>query len=239
MSTEPSLDPTEPISPEAVLVSPELREPALARARQFPTGVPRAASRQPAVTRVEAVAPATRPRRVRVLLLAAAGAAVTLAAAALLQAARDATRLVPLPRDGRGVGTSPPATTSPGTTVRPRFTGKRPRHARAATPTATSVGKLSPPATAQPKHEPTSAGPRMTVRAERNVLDSPRFFIRLGARGRRFVDPATRLFRSRVSVRCTPRPDATRLSCVVRRGGASLTFAYQRTSAHSFRLVQP
>jgi hypothetical protein len=238
MSMEPSLDPTEPISPEAVLVSPELREPALARARQFPTAVPQAATRQPAVARVKAVAPATRPRRARALLLSAtAGAAVTLAAIALLPAARDAPSLVPLPRDGGRVETSAQATTSTGTTA--HSTRERLRRARAATSTATSVGDLSPPATAQPKRKPTSTAPRLALRAERNVLNSPRFFIRLGARGTRFVDPTMRLFRSRVSVRCTPHPDATRLSCVVRRGNASLTVLYLRTNAHSFRLVQP
>jgi len=213
-STEPSLDPTEPISPEAVLVSPELRELALARARQFPTAVPRAATGQPAVVaQVESVATATRPRRIRALLLAAAGAAVTLAAAALLPAAQDATRFVPLPRDGGDAETSAQATKSTGTTAAVRFAGEPPRRAHAATSTATSM-------------------------TERDVLNSPRFFIGLGARGRHFVDPATRLFRSRVSVRCTPHPDATHLSCVVRRGNASLTVAYLRTSAHSFRLVQ-
>lgn len=198
-------------------VAPELREPALARARQFPTAVPRAATRRPAVAQVEAVPTATRPRRVRALLLAAAGAAVTLAAAALLPAARDATRSVPLPRDGGGVETSAQATTSTGKTVQVRSTSERTRRARASTSTATG----------------------MTRRAERDVLSSPRFFTGLGARGGRFVDPATRIFRSRVSVRCAPRPDAPRLSCVVRRGNASLTVAYLRTSAHSFRLVQP
>ena len=116
---EPALDPAEPISPEFVLVSPELREPALARARQFPTAVPRAATPQPGVARAEAVAPATRPGRGRAFVLGAtAGAAVTLAAIVLLPTTRDAPSLVQLPRDGGGVQTPAPATTSTGTTVR-------------------------------------------------------------------------------------------------------------------------
>lgn len=251
---EPALDPAEPISPEFVLVSPELREPALARARQFPTAVPRAATPQPGVARAEAVAPATRPGRGRAFVLGAtAGAAVTLAAIVLLPTTRDAPSLVQLPRDGGGVQTPAPATTSTGTTVRsarerPRrarvAVASRPRRARAATSTTSNVvGKASRPATAQPKRKPTATAPptarRLARRAERNVLNSPRFFIQLGSRGRRFVDPATRLFRSGVSVRCTRLPDATRLSCIVRRGNASLAVLYLRTSTHSFRLIQP
>lgn len=240
---EPALDPAEPISPEFVLVSPELREPALARARQFPTAVPRAATPQPGVARAEAVAPATRPGRGRAFVLGAtAGAAVTLAAIVLLPTTRDAPSLVQLPRDGGGVQTPAPATTSTGTTV--RSARERPRRARATTSTTSNVvGKASRPATAQPKRKPTATAPptarRLARRAERNVLNSPRFFIQLGSRGRRFVDPATRLFRSGVSVRCTRLPDATRLSCIVRRGNASLAVLYLRTSTHSFRLIQP
>jgi hypothetical protein len=182
---------------------------------------------------------------------------VILATVALLSTTRDAPTLEPLTHGG-GVATTEPGKSSTGTKARPER--KRPSHARAAKPkdtTARSARKRPPHTrvatqkggvvqkrlrpTPRPKRTTTATAPpparRLARRAERNVLNSPLFFVRLGARGRRFVDPATQLFRSRVSIRCSQLRVATRLSCVVRRGHASLAVLYLRTSARSFRLV--
>lgn len=244
--TPSTLDPAKSISPELVLVSPELREAALARGRRFPTPVPRASEPLRRVARdepVAAIAPATRPGRgLAFPLRAAAGAAVVAAVivgtVALLSTTRDAPSLEPLTH-GRGVATTARGSTSAGTTSRPAR--ERSPHARAATPKKSVVQKTSRPRTARPKRATTATVPpavrRLARRAERNVLNSPLFFVRLGARGSRFVDPATQLFRSRVSIRCSQLRVGTHLSCIVRRGNASLAVLYLRTSAHSFRLV--
>lgn len=241
----PVLDPAEPITPELVLVSPELRKRALAHARPFPEVVQDAAR----FRTEEPAAPAARPPRSRIFMLAAAAVIVAIGATvALLATRRVGPSLERLTRDGGGVATqhtAGAATPAPNTTsIEPIRTTRRRRpptrvvdRASQPKPTTTAPRQAQPAGVATETARPATR--RLARRAERDVLNSPQFFLRLGIAGRRFVDPATRLFRAQVSIRCSQPLGATHLSCIVRRGNASLVVLYFRRSAHAFRLARP
>jgi hypothetical protein len=204
----PIVDPAEPITPELVLVSPELRERAIASARQFPKAVQDTAGVRPEEPHARLA-----KRRSRVFVLAAAAVIlVTGASVAFLSTRRVEPSLERVTRDGGGIAAQP-------------------------NPTTTAPRQAQPAGVTTETARPTTQRPAR--RAERDVLNSPQFVLRFGVAGRRFVDPATRLFRAQVSIRCSQPLGATHLSCIVRRGNASLAFLYLRKGAHAFRLVRP
>jgi hypothetical protein len=242
--TTPVLSPAEPVSPELVLVSPELREAALARLREFPS-----AARTPVEERLwryqelrpSSARPARRGRRVAVVATAIAGAVV--AAAALGQAIagdgpRQSERSPSAPREG---GTAPtPAPVPPPVRAPTRRAGDR----------AKTPGETKRPS-AKPRHEGRERGRagvaagssplHSRVQAERNVLQSPRFFLTSGRRAAVVVDAATGIFRTNTRVSCAASPPAAAQAhvfvCSVRHGKTRLRVRYTATGKKSFRLA--
>jgi hypothetical protein len=236
----PAVDPREPISPELVLVSPELRELAFARLDESPPAprTPRVGPRSPAPA-MYAPAPAVQ-RLGRWVATAAAvvvGALVTAAAltptiagdapveptVSTLRRSSDASPppVAPTPTTQRGV-TRPPARagathgTGPQTTAMPR------------------PGSHAPIAAQQP-------GPtHSSIEAERNVLRSPAFFRASGRRSATVIDSVTGVFRTNTTVACVAGPPSRKRAhvflCVVRHGSVTVRVRYIATGRKSFRL---
>jgi hypothetical protein len=252
------IDPSEPISPELVLVSPELREFALASARTFPTAQSvRTQSTLPPGPEPLDVAPAAplahslrtlpappeperrdvvvarRNRRAKLAVAAAALIIVTIIAAAPGLRSQVPTFV----QSGRRQSTA-------GLTdhrqrerrTKARISATRKRSARSS-PSPTS--RPSPPAkrgSPAPRSRPGTF--RLERKAERNVLKSPGFFLEHGGSGAALVDPATKLFHVNTTIKCSATAPGKRvLVCRVRRGRISVRLRYIVTGRKSFRLA--
>jgi hypothetical protein len=210
------MDPSEPISPELVLVCPELRELALANAREFPAPQPfRPPPRARAPDRPERTA--TRRKAARRLVFAAAAVSVVAALAV-----------------------------APGFTGGERPTLEPSRPQRAAPPNREASVPVTQPAgrsRSKPRTLPRRAALELAREAERNVLRSPRFFLARGGAAAALVDPATKLFRANTTIGCTVtqrrRNGSWERMCRVRRGGVSIRVRYVPTGRSSFRLAVP
>jgi hypothetical protein len=118
---------------------------------------------------------------------------------------------------------------------RPGRTRSKPRTERAATP----AKQRSPHRSVVPRR----TAIKLALEAERNVLQSPRFFLEHGRATAAFVDPATKLFRVNTSIACAVtqrrRNGSWERICAVRRGRVSIRVRYIPTGRSSFRLATP
>jgi hypothetical protein len=82
---------------------------------------------------------------------------------------------------------------------------------------------------------------KLAREAERNVLQSPRFFLDHGGAAAALIDPATKLFRPNTTVTCSVtqrrRNGSWERICRVRRGRVSIRVRYVPTGRSSFRLA--
>jgi hypothetical protein len=234
-----AVDPSEPISPELVLVCPELRELALANAREFPAPQP---FRPPPVRARAPDRPERTPTRRKAgrKLVFAAAVVVTAIAVAPAFTGGDRPQLEP-GRPQRAAGPQ----RQPNVPVRQR-PGRSRSKPSAATAGGKSSGSTAPAAPAKQRSRDRSRVPRraaleLSREAERNVLRSPRFFLERGGAAAALVDPATKLFRANTTIRCTVIPRRRNGSwermCRVRRGGVSIRVRYVPTGRSSFRLA--
>ena len=228
-----AVDPSEPISPELVLVCPELREFALANAREFPAPQPYRPPPRRARTPDRPERSPTRRKAGRKLVFAAA-VVVTAIAVAPAFTGGDRPQLEPS-RPQRAAG--PNRAASVPVTQRPGRNRSKPR--------AANVNGAPPPPAKQRSRE-RSTVPRRTAlklsrEAERNVLRAPRFFLEHGGMAAALVDPATKLFRANTTIRCSVtqrrRNGSWERLCRVRRGGVSIRVRYVPTGRSSFRLA--
>jgi hypothetical protein len=227
------MDPSEPISPELVLVCPELRELALANERRFPAPQPF----RPRPARVRApVRPErgpTRRRAARRLVFAAAVVGVV-AALAVAPGFTGGERPTLEPSRPQHAAAPNRAATAPVT--------RRPGRDRSKARTETAA----PPAKQRSPHRsvvPRRTAIKLALEAERNVLQSPRFFLEHGGATAAFVDPATKLFRVNTTITCAVtqrrRNGSLERLCSVRRGRVSIRVRYVPTGRNSFRLAAP
>jgi hypothetical protein len=225
-------DVSDPISPELVLVCPELREHALANAREFPAPQPY----RPPIRARAPDRPERGPTRRRVVqrLVFAAAAVFVLAALAVAPGFTGGERPTLEPsRPQRAAGPKRVA----GVTVTPHPGRSRPkrRDATAAKP----AKQHSAPRSVVPRRP----DPKLARQAERNVLRSPRFFLEQGGAAAALVDQATKLFRANTTIMCSVpehrRDGSWDRMCTVRRGGVSVRVRYVPTGRSSFRLAAP
>jgi hypothetical protein len=84
---------------------------------------------------------------------------------------------------------------------------------------------------------------KLAREAERNVLQSPRFFLEQGGAAAALVDPATKLFRANTTIRCSVterrRSGSWERMCTVGGGGVSIRVRYVPTGRGTFRLAVP
>jgi hypothetical protein len=237
----PALDPSEPISPELVLVCPELRDLALARAREFPAPQP---FRPPRARASVPDSPERAPirRRAGGTLLIAAAAVFVLAALAVASGftGGEGPQLAPN-RPQRAAGPN----REPRLPVPQRPARNHPKP-RAPTTGIRSNGSADAPPPAKQRGRARVVMPRQTalklaLEAERNVLRSPQFFLELGGEGASFVDPATKFFRPNTTISCSVtrrrRNDSWERVCTLRRGRVSLRVRYIPAGRSSFRLA--
>jgi hypothetical protein len=219
-----AVDPSEPISPELVLVCPELRELALANAREFPAPQPY----RPPPARARAP---TRRKSGRKLVLAAAVVVTALAVAPAFTGG-DRPQLAPS-RPQRAAG--PHRVAGVSVTQHPGRSRSKPR-------AATAAPRSKQPSRGRPT-VPRRIALELSREAERNVLRSPRFFLEHGGEAAALVDPATKLFRANTTIRCTVtqrrRNGSWERMCRVRDGVVSIRVRYIPTGRSTFRLAVP
>jgi hypothetical protein len=226
-----AVDPSEPISPELVLVCPELRELALANARAFPAPQPY----RPPPRRARAPdRPERRPRRRKSGRKLVFAAAVVVTALAVAPAFTGGDRPQPAPsRPQRADG--PHRVAGVSVTQHPGRSRSKPR-------VATTAAKSKQPRRAR-STVPRRIALELSREAERNVLRSPRFFLEYGGAAAALVDPATRLFRADTTIRCSltrrRRSGSWERMCRVRSGDVSIRVRYVPTGRSSFRLAIP
>jgi hypothetical protein len=258
------IDPSEPISPELVLVSPELREFALARARTFPTAQsvrtqptpppgpePREVHTAPTADRLRTlpaplrepkrgdVVVARRNRRIKLAVAAAALIMVTILASAPGLTSQGPTFVQSEPRQ------STAGLTNHGhreRTAKARASTTQKRSARSSGAARSSASPTTRPSPSgklgSPAAPPRPGASRLEPEAERNVLKSPGFFLEHGGIGAALVDPATKLFRVNTTIKCSATaPGHGLLVCRVRRGRISVRLRYIATGGKSFRLA--
>jgi hypothetical protein len=245
------------MSPELVLVSPELRDFAVARARTFPTAqsirtrptpppapeplavataAPMAHSlrTQPAPMREpdrSDVVVSRRNRRVKLAVAAAALMVATIIAAAPELRSQGPTFVKSERRQGTA-GRTDHRQRERRTKARASATRKR-----SARSSALPASRPSPPAKGG-STTPSRGTSRLKLEAERNVLKSPGFFLEHGGSGAALVDPATKLFHVNTTIKCDAATPGLRvLVCRVRRGRISVRLRYIVTGRKSFRLA--
>jgi hypothetical protein len=226
-------DLSEPISPELVLVCPELREFALANAREFPAPQP---FRPPPIGARAPDRPERTPKRRKSGRKPVFAAAVVVTAIAVGPAftAGDRPQLE-RSRPQRAAG--PDRVAGVSVTQRPERNLSKPRTANV---------KDAPARRAKRRSRDRPRVSRRVVlelerKAERNVLRSPRFFLARGGAAAALVDRATKLFRANTTSRCTVtkrrRNGSWEGMCRVRRGSVSIRVRYVATGRSSFRLA--
>jgi hypothetical protein len=235
-----AVHPSEPISPELVLVCPELREHALANEREFPAP-------QPYRPRPARARPPNRPertpprRRAGRRLVFAAAAVFVIAALAVAPGFTGGERptLEPSPPQ-RVAGTHRQASVP---VTRHRHPGRN--RSKPHTTTA-GTGHPAPPVKSGSRDHskvPRATALELAVEAERNVLQSPRFFFDQGGAAAALIDPATKLFRANTRVTCSVtqrrRNGSWDRLCSVHRGPVSIRVRYVPTGRSSFRLATP
>jgi hypothetical protein len=227
------MDPSEPISPELVLVCPELREFALANAREFPA--PQPFRPRPARARAPDRPQRTRTRRTAARRLVFAAVVVSVVAAlAVAPGFTGGERPTLEPSRPQPAAAPNRAATRP-VTQRPGRNRSQPRTETA----ATSAKQRS----RHPSPMPRRTAIKLALEAERNMLQSPRFFLEHGGATAAFVDPATKLFRVNTTITCAVtqrrRNGSWERLCSVRRGRVSIRVRYVPTGRSSFRLAAP
>jgi hypothetical protein len=229
------MDVSEPISPELVLVCPELRELALANAREFPA--PQPYRPQPARARAPERPQRTPPRRRAAARLVLAAAVVfVLAALAVAPGFTGGGRPTLEPRRPKRAAAPNREATVPVSQRPDRSRSKRkPRAETAVTP----AKQPSPHRSVVPRR----TALELEREAEQNVLRSPRFFLEQGGAAAALVDPATKLFRANTTVTCSVTQRRHNGSwermCSVRHGRVSIRVRYVPTGRSSFRLATP
>jgi hypothetical protein len=208
-----ALDPSEPISPELVLVCPELRELALANEREFPAPQPfRPQSARARAPERPQRTPTRRKAAPRLIFAAAAVFVVAVLAVAPGFTGGERPTLEP----------SQPQRASAPNRAAPAPVTQRSRR-RSVVPRRTAL--------------------RLARETERNVLRSPRFFLERGGAAAFLVDPATKLFRPNTTISCSVtqrrRNGSWERLCSVRRGRVSIRVRYVPTGRSSFRLAAP
>jgi hypothetical protein len=220
-----AIDPGETISPELVLVSPDLREFALANAPTFPTAKP---FRTPAAQAREPDRPEQPPMR------SGSGRKFVVGATAIVVVAVIAVASI-LKGGGQGQRESHPLRQE---AARP--TGARPEAGVAERTQARSHGNIAPSSSTKRRGRDAAAAGRLKIEAERNVLRSPRFFLENGGAGS-IVDQATGVFRANTTARCSRavqrHKGASTLLCRIRRGRVVIRFRYIALGRKSFRLA--
>ena len=229
---------SEPISPELVLVCPELRELALANEREFPA--PQPFRPRPPRARAPGRPERTPPRRRAGRRLVFAAAAVfVVAALAVAPGFTGGERPTLEPSRPSQRAAEPNRQARVPVTQRPRRTGSTPR--------ARTAGASHPAPPAKRRSRARSnvfrrTALKLAIEAERNVLQSPRFFLdHGGAAAKALIDPATKLFRPNTTVTCSVtqrrRNGSWERMCRVRRGRVSIRVRYVPTGRSSFRLA--
>ena len=236
-----AIDPGETISPELVLVSPDLREFALANAPTFPTAkpfrTPAPQAREP--HRPEKQAIRSGPGRKFVVGATAIVVVTVIAVASILKGGGQGQReSSPLRREAARTTDAHPEA---GVTASRRRATRR-SETRAARTQARSHGNIAPSSSTKRHGREAAAAGRLSdlhlkIEAERNVLRSPRFFLENGGAGS-IVDRATGVFRANTTVRCSRSVQrASTLLCRIRRGRVVLRFRYIALGRKSFRLA--
>ena len=231
-----AIDPGETISPELVLVSPDLREFALANAPTFPTAkpfrTPAPQAREP--HRPEKQAIRSGPGRKFVVGATAIIVVTVIAVASILKGEGQGQReSSPLRREAARTTDAHPEA---GVTASRRRATRR-SEARAGRTQARSHGNIAPSSSTKRRGREAAAAGRLKIEAERNVLRSPRFFLENGGAGS-IVDRATGVFRANTTVRCSRAvQQASTLLCRIRRGRVVLRFRYIALGRKSFRLA--
>jgi hypothetical protein len=226
------MDLSEPISPELVLVCPELRELAFERAREFPA--PRPFAAPPTRVRAPDRAPRTSTRgRTAWRLVFAAAAVGLLAALAVAPGFTGGERPTLEPSPPRRAA-APNREATPPVTQRAGRKRPKPRTQTTATP-AKQPGRHRSPLSSRIALE-------LARKAERDVLRSPRFFLAQDGAAATLVDPATKLFRPNTTISCSVsrrRNGFWERICRVSRGRVLVRVRYIPTGRSSYRLAVP